>query len=370
MDKGGFGGEYFLQQYEGLEDGSYDDGMGGTVRVTGGKAVHYPKSDTVPENVQAGGKDGKYDTDAAPSEPQGSGGSEVRVSPTQVVQKGRTLGGINNFLKGMGLRSMTDLKDAYGEPEKNTDMTGYSLSDEDQEYDVSDGAYPGKRTAFTQTPTTPVTTSNPSDDQDGASDKPDIADQVRTVRMARGARQQEFAERPGNQPERKDPDTSSLVSPMYANEKRNAIRNAFLDMSKGSARAIMDAQAEAGVYRDVIGSTDYFNYGGKAVQAKEGMSRQAKNAAMMGESPLEYLELGENGLTPQQEAAQKFKDFYTQEIKADQPSGEQTSTTIGTPGKPQTVPMSQIPGPNSTPEEQQAYLRRLDAGELTGPTTY
>ena len=302
----------------------------------------------------------------------GTGGSETRESVTGMVQKGMTLGGINTFLEGMGLRSMTDLKDAYGAPEKNTDMKGFALSDVDvaEGYDASDGAYPGKATAFTQTATTPETTSKPGDMQDGASDKPDLADQIRAVRVNRGARQQEFAERPGNQPERKDPDTSSLVSPMYANEKRNRIRNAFLDMDKGSARAIMDAQAEASYYRDVIGGKDYFNYDGKLVQPKDGMNRKAKNAAMMGESPLEYLDLGESAATPQQEAAQKFKDFYTQEIKAEQTSSEQTNTTIGTPGKPQTVPMSQIPGLNATPEEQEAYLRRLDAGELTGPSTY
>ena len=310
MDKGGFGGEYFLQQYSGLKDGSYDDGMGGTVRVTGGKAVHYPKSGTVPENVQAGGKGGKYDTDTTITEESGSGGSEVRVSPTQVVQKGKTLGGINNFLKGMGLRSLTDLKDEYGTPEREKGEVPTNMDGTAPEKNFFEGL-PG----LTQTPsntattaTTPETTSNPSDEQDGASEKPTLADNIRTVRIARGARQQEFAERPGNRPERKDPDTSSLVSPMYANETRNRIRNAFLDMSKGPVRASMDASAQARRYRDVIGGETYFNYGGKAVKAKEGMERQASNAAMMGENPLQYLDINADSptdtqLTPDQARA-------------------------------------------------------------------
>lgn len=250
----------------------------------------------------------------------------TRVSQTGMVQKGIDLGGVNNFLKGLGLREMTDIKSAYQDDtdvQKNTDLTGFSLSDTDSEYDVSDGAYPGKQTAFNQTASTPETTSQPQNVQDGASDKPDIADSVRAVRVARGARQQEFASRPGNGAfGGEEPDDSSLVSPMYANKKRNEIREAFLDMSKGSVRASIDSAAVAGRYRDVMSSQDLYSYDGKAVKAKEGMESQAREAAMMGLNPTEFLAIPDapeqtTKITEQQakDAGAAFAQDYITRIK-------------------------------------------------------
>ena len=44
----------------------------------------------------------------------------------------------------------------------------------------------------------------------------------------------------------------------------------------------------------------------------------------------------------------------------------ESSPTKNTNGKPLTVPMDQIPGENASQAEKDEYLRRLDAGELTG----
>ena len=275
-------------------------------------------------------------SDYKPGEDRGSGagGSEVRQNEKGIVQKGMTLGGINTFLTGLGGRELADIKAMYATDTGSAPSVPSNMRGTEPEQPFFEGL-PGLSapTAPTgTTATTTETTSNPTNEQDGASDKPTLADNVRAVRMSRprGARQQEFADRPGNSTfGGEEPDDSSLVSPMYRNSKRNEIRSAFLNMDRSSAQAAMDSAAVAGRYRDVIGSTDYYNYGGKAVQAKEGMERQAKNAAMMGEDPTEFLNIQPEQtpsaadtptsleLNPDQgkKAAQEFKDFRAEEIK-------------------------------------------------------
>ena len=275
-------------------------------------------------------------TPPTPVEPSsgGSGGPEVRESPQGIVQKGMTLGGINTFLTGLGGRELADIKAMYATDTGSAPSVPSNMRGTKPEQPFFEGL-PGMAAPTAPTGTTASTTettSNPTNEQDGASDKPTLADNVRAVRMSRprGARQQEFADRPGNSTfGGEEPDDSSLVSPMYRNSKRNEIRSAFLNMDRSSAQAAMDSAAVAGRYRDVIGSTDYYNYGGKAVQAKEGMERQAKNAAMMGQDPTEFLNIQAEQtpsaadsptslqLNPDQgqKAAQEFKDFRAEEIK-------------------------------------------------------
>ena len=87
-----------------------------------------------------------------------------------------------------------------------------------------------------------------------------------------------------------EPSDASLTSPMYANSKRNAIRSTFLDMSKGSVEASVAANALGGYGKDSNGDAR-FNVGGELVYAKEGMQQKAKNAAMMGQNPSQYLDI-------------------------------------------------------------------------------
>ena len=238
----------------------------------------------------------------------GSGGSETRTSVTGLTQYGKTLGGLNQFTKeftgGYEIADVSkafkseDLPTAY-KPGSNT--VGYS---EDTKYDLPAGATPttltrgsvGKDSVipYTDKPTydSPVKTvgvlgGNPENPQDGTSDKPDVADKIRQVRMARNegnARSFNGADFSNDYG-----DEDSYVSPMYANEKRNKIRSTFLDFDGPSVKAAVAANAVAGYGKDSDGNAR-FNVGGKLVYAKDGMEYKARNAAMMGENPMPYLE--------------------------------------------------------------------------------
>ena len=128
---------------------------------------------------------------------------------------------------------------------------------------------------------------NANDPQDGTSSKPDVAESIRQVRMARtegSPRGFNGADFSGA-----EPDNSSLVSPMYANKKRNEIRSTFLDYDGSSVKAVAAANARAGYGKDSNGDPR-FNYGGELVYAKEGMGWKAKDAAMKGLDPTEFLD--------------------------------------------------------------------------------
>ena len=76
------------------------------------------------------------------------------------------------------------------------------------------------------------------------------------------------------------------------------------------------------------------------------------------------------GITPPQKNDDAFvlKDAHGNPLsdigKTKTPA--EASPTKNTNGKPLTVPMDQIPGENASQAEKDEYLRRLDAGELTG----
>ena len=152
---------------------------------------------------------------------------------------------------------------------------------------------------------------NPADPQDGTSSKPDVAESIRTVRMARS----EGSPRGFNGADFSgaEPDDSSLVSPMYANEKRNAIRNAFLDTSKSSVQASVAANAIAGYGKD-SNADARFNVGGELVYAKDGMQQKAKNAAMMGQDPSQFLDIPEASAAEQTETTLNLADM---DVKSD-----------------------------------------------------
>jgi hypothetical protein len=87
-----------------------------------------------------------------------------------------------------------------------------------------------------------------------------------------------------------EPSDASLVSPMYANEKRNKIREAFF-AGETSVKGAVAANAVAGFGKD-SNADPVFNVGGELVYAKDGMKQKAKNAAMMGQDPSEFLAIG------------------------------------------------------------------------------
>jgi hypothetical protein len=215
------------------------------------------------------------------------------------VQYGQTLGGLNTFNKGFlgeGF-DLTDIKATYQSEALPATLAGVTQLEKPlvegasptQKPDVSapfqpnpqpQGSFPEGTKPFASTDKyTPYSTGgNPKDPQDGASPQPDRVERIRQVAFN------------GTDFSGDEPDDSTLVAPMYANKKRNAIRDAFLDPSKSSVKASVAANALAGFGKDSNGNAR-FNYGGELLNAKEGMQQQAKNAAMMGVDPSEFLQM-------------------------------------------------------------------------------
>ena len=175
--------------------------------------------------------------------------------------------------------------------------TDYSLEDAEAMGVSKEDALTISEGGFVETlitPSTPGTTgNNPANAQDGTSDKPDIAENVRTIRMQRkNARddgsfrgfQKDNNNALAQMPKAEEPDAGKIAQ----EKRRNAIRSTFLDTSMGSVKASVAANALAGYGKDSDGNAQ-FNYGGELVQAKDGMQQQAKNAAMMGKDPSEFL---------------------------------------------------------------------------------
>ena len=327
-----------------------------------------------------GPKGNEVGSDADPDTPglQGSGGkggSDSRVSPKGVVQRVFTLGGINELFASLssadrkggavmtagelpsGSKFLSEaLPTTKGGEEQAAKPFTLSQTDIDEGYDSSDGAYPGKATAFNQTPTTPETTSNPSDAQDGASEKPTIADNIRTVRMERNSGT--------NWGARTAADNS---------DERLKARAAFLDPNNKGYGAIRARDRAVGAF-DQFG-VGGVNIDGKVYNFKDGMSRDAR------------FEL--SGGLGSKEQAQEFLNKYVQTVQEtpepaevptntsavtpepEAPASEQTNTTLQTPAPGNLernntalggVPLGQAPG-SATEEANTAWAQqefRLD----------
>ena len=97
------------------------------------------------------------------------------------------------------------------------------------------------------------------------------------------------------------------------NEKRRAIPSAFLDMDTPIIQASVKANAIAGYGKDSDGNAR-FNYGGELVYAKDGMQQKAKNAAMMGQDPTQFLDVPATPDTqPDQPAASELSPSFAKE---------------------------------------------------------
>ena len=231
-----------------------------------------------------------------PSTGSGSGGSDERTSSKGVVQKGQTLGGVNNILKGFGAGELADVSTTYQSAALPATLSGVTQLEKPlvegatptQKPDVSDpfqsnpqtqSSFPEGTKPFASTDSyTPYSTGgNPSNAQDGSSPQPDRVERLRQI----GFNGADFS---GD-----EPDDSTLVSPMYANKKRNEIRRTFLDYEGSSVKAAVAANAVAGYGKDSNGNAR-FNVGGELVNAKEGMEWKAKDAAMRGVDPSEFLQ--------------------------------------------------------------------------------
>ena len=202
-------------------------------------------------------------------EASGSGGGGGRTNSEGLVQYGQTLGGLNTFNEGF-----------LGE--------GYDIADVKSTYQSE--ALPATDAGTTQlekpvvkedAPTQEITTGgNPKDPQDGASPQPDRVERIRQVAFN------------GNDSGKYEPGDNSDGAPKYIDygEKRNEIRRTFLDYEGSSVKAAVAANAKAGYGKDSNGNAR-FNVGGELVNAKEGMEWKAKDAAMRGVDPSEFLQM-------------------------------------------------------------------------------
>ena len=110
------------------------------------------------------------------------------------------------------------------------------------------------------------------------------------------------------------------------NEKRRAIRSAFLDMDTPIIQASVKANAIAGYGKDSDGNAR-FNYGGELVNAKAGMQQKAKNAAMLGQDPTQFLDIP-----------------ATPDTQPDTPAASELSPTPASTVKPGTIEMPENTG--------------------------
>ena len=289
-----------------------------------------------------GPKGNEVGSDADPNTPglQGPGAPGARVNANGLVSYGKDLSSLNAFTSAFtGGYEITDIKSAF----QSNDLEGSyqngsnTISTEDSKYTLPDGATPsnvggkytmdGVDTSLQNTGykidggSVPGTVGgNTNDPQDGTSSKPDVAESIRTVRMERQAGRGSRRD-PRNRGADSDmfggpePSDASLVSPMYKNAKRNKIRSTFLDHEGNSIQAVAAANAVAGYGKDSNGSPQ-FNYGGELVGAKEGMAYKAKNAAMMGEDPSQYLDIPTAGdIQPDTPAASELTTNLVSGVK-------------------------------------------------------
>ena len=284
--------------------------IGATAQPPVSRGQSLPPSAAVPGTGPDGNKVG---SDADPNTPglQGSGAPGARINANGLQQYGQTLGGLNAFTSAFtGGYEIADIKTAF----QSEDLPGAylngsnSISTEDTKYELPEGGSPsplnselaGASDLTLQdsayeigSAAMPGTLGRSADVQEGISDKPDIAESVRTLRMQRkGPRddgslrgfKKDNNNRMASMPQEEAPDAAKMAQ----EQRRNQIRSTFLDMDTPIIQASVAANAVAGYGKDSDGNAQ-FNYGGELVQAKDGMQQQAKNAAMMGMNPSEFL---------------------------------------------------------------------------------
>ncbi len=301
--------------------------------VSTGSSAH--KGGNLPPSAATPGegpKGNEVGSDADPESPglqgpgalsTGTGGGEERLAPEGLTQYGQTLGGLNSFNKGFLGEGydLTDIQSTYQSEALPATLAGVTQLEKPlvegasptQKPDVSDpfqpnpqpqGYFPEGSQPFASTDKyTPYSTGgNPENPQDGSSSEPDRVERIRQVAFEpRGARQKEVASRKAVRGNfgGDEPDDSTLVSPMYANKERNKIRDTFLNYEGSSVKAAVAANAVAGFGKD-SNANPRFNYGGELLNAKEGMEYKAKDAAMRGLDPTEFLDIP--SATPKEDA--------------------------------------------------------------------
>ena len=197
---------------------------------------------------------------AAPA-PTGPTQETTRTNENGIEQKGKDLSSINSGLSAVGVGPLQDMGRFFdgGAFKVNAPATK-ETKEQAEEFSVDDAVAMGmpksqaesiKRGEMTETVITPTAAGtvggNPENPQDGTSPKPTVAEKVRQIR---GARQQEFAARPGNRTFEQPDETPESSGP---SAMRLAARSAFLDAPAGSGyNAIRARDAAVGVSNDGV----------------------------------------------------------------------------------------------------------------------
>jgi len=233
----------------------------------------------------------------------------ARVNANGLVSYGKDLSSLNTFTKEFtGGYEIADIKSAFQSEDLPGAYNGSNkLGYQQTPYELPEGSTPSplnKGLAGAEDlkisdsgytigeASVPGTIGRSGDAQEGSSSKPDIAEEVRTIRMRRKGPRDDGGPR-GFSIDRANEMAQNSVSETKGNgmnAKRRAIRSAFLDMDTPIIQASVKANALAGYGKDSNGNAR-FNYGGELVYAKEGMQQKAKNAAMMGQDPSQYLDI-------------------------------------------------------------------------------
>ena len=207
---------------------------------------------------------------AAPAPaPTGPTQETTRTNENGIEQKGKDLSSINSGLSAVGVGPLEDMGRFFTEgfipgvkgQDSSTNMgfdspnaeTGTWSEEEGRIIEPSAGSATGGR---------------PENVQDGTSGKPTVAEKVRQIR---GARQQEFAARPGSRTFEQPDETPAASGP---NAMRRAARSAFLDAPAGSGyNAIRARDAAVGI------SNDGVLLDGELRQWADGVDEQTKRRA-------------------------------------------------------------------------------------------
>ena len=308
--------------------------------------------------------------DGGGSLPEDQPSADTRTSPTGLVQKGMTLGGVKDYILGTGinLQNAGDYFNLSGQKEgsygsKVTGPNGETWELEDHVFDNDTGGL--------VPPSTPgVTGKSGQNPQSGVSKTPDQADNLRALSLTDG--EEPFGGTYG--------DDDQYVSPMYADKARNQWRAAFLNSrAKGPAALMREADASIGVIRDNKGNIAFRNgenvstYTGDADSrdviydirgGQKGMDKHISgftplNAASVPDSPevapddeqtpatIEPTVFKPGKPDGQRSASQAFKDNYVK-------------------GVSKTVPTSKQPSSDASDEEWNKYFTELEGGNLTG----
>ena len=208
-------------------------------------------------------------TETPTPSPTGPTQETTRTNENGIEQKGKDLSSINSGLSAVGVGPLEDMGRFFTEgfipgvkgQDSSTNMgfdspnaeTGTWSEEEGRIIEPSAGSATGGR---------------PENVQDGTSGKPTVAEKVRQIR---GARQQEFAARPGSRTFEQPDETPAASGP---NAMRRAARSAFLDAPAGSGyNAIRARDAAVGI------SNDGVLLDGELRQWADGVDEQTKRRA-------------------------------------------------------------------------------------------